>query len=87
MIEIVDKDMHTHLKERMEQRGITRSEIERTLNKGWKSLMPRRLWVGDRVYTSRGSQTGDEGCDLKSRNANPSLMNLQKVTLFTFQFL
>lgn len=37
MIEIVDNDLHTHLKARMEQRGITRAEIERTLNEGWKA--------------------------------------------------
>ncbi len=60
MIKIVDNDLHTHLKARMEQRGITRAEIERTLNEGWKAkdaksgtigkvfIFPyNRTWQGD----------------------------------------
>ena len=30
-----DSDLHPHLEARMRQRGITRSEIEETLNQGW----------------------------------------------------
>lgn len=60
MIKIVGNDLHTHLKARMEQRGITRAEIERTLNEGWKAkdaksgtigkvfIFPyNRTWQGD----------------------------------------
>lgn len=32
---ITEADLHPHLKARMEQRGIAREEIERTLNEGW----------------------------------------------------
>lgn len=34
-MQINDSDFHAHLTARMEQRGITRLEIERTLNEGW----------------------------------------------------
>jgi len=37
LISISDADLHAHLKARMAQRGITRAEIERTLNEGWKA--------------------------------------------------
>ncbi|MFO7772827.1 MAG: DUF4258 domain-containing protein [Dehalococcoidia bacterium] len=30
-----DSDLHPHLEARMRQRGITRAEIEETLNHGW----------------------------------------------------
>ena len=46
MIKIVDNDLHTHLKARMEQRGITRVEIERTLNEGWKAKDAKSGTVG-----------------------------------------
>ena len=32
---ITEADLHPHLRARMEQRGITRQEIEHTLNAGW----------------------------------------------------
>ncbi|HID31526.1 MAG TPA: DUF4258 domain-containing protein [Desulfobacterales bacterium] len=32
---IADEDLHPHLKARMLQRGVTREEIEQTLNEGW----------------------------------------------------
>ena len=32
---ITEADLHPHLQARMEQRGITREEIEHTLNAGW----------------------------------------------------
>jgi len=35
MIEISNSDLHAHLKTRMEQRGITKEEIEYALNEGW----------------------------------------------------
>jgi hypothetical protein len=34
-IQITDTDLHVHLKARMVQRGISKEEIERTLNEGW----------------------------------------------------
>jgi len=37
MIKISDADIHNHLKARMVQRGITRDEIETTLNEGWNA--------------------------------------------------
>ncbi len=37
MIEISDNDLHAHLKARMEQRGITKEEIEYVLNEGWNA--------------------------------------------------
>ena len=46
MIKIVDNDLHTHLKARMEQRGITRAEIERTLNEGWKAKDAKSETIG-----------------------------------------
>ncbi|MFA0784769.1 DUF4258 domain-containing protein [Fervidibacter sacchari] len=32
---VTEKDIHPHLRARMEQRGVTLEEIERTLNEGW----------------------------------------------------
>ena len=37
-IQIAEKDLHTHLKARMAQRGVTREEIEQTLNEGWEAV-------------------------------------------------
>jgi len=34
-IQIAEADLHPHLRARMRQRGITREEIEQTLNRGW----------------------------------------------------
>ncbi len=36
-IKITEKDLHPHLKARMQQRGVTLHEIERTLNEGWEA--------------------------------------------------
>jgi hypothetical protein len=33
-IKITEKDLHPHLKARMQQRGVTQQEIERALNEG-----------------------------------------------------
>lgn len=46
MIKIVDNALHAHLKARMEQRGITRAEIERTLNEGWKAKDAKSGTIG-----------------------------------------
>ena len=37
MFRITDSDLHPHLRARMRQRGVTREEIEKTLNEGWRS--------------------------------------------------
>ena len=34
-IRVTEENLHPHLRARMQQRGITRAEIERTLNEGW----------------------------------------------------
>lgn len=36
-----EADLHPHLKARMDQRGITREEIEQTLNEGWEAIDAR----------------------------------------------
>lgn len=40
-----DSDFHPHLRARMQQRGVTKEEIERTLSDGWKAddSKPRTL--------------------------------------------
>jgi len=37
-IEVLEADLHPHLKARMLQRGVTKEEIERALNNGWEAL-------------------------------------------------
>lgn len=37
LIQITKGDIHTHLRARMAQRGVTEEELERTLNEGWKA--------------------------------------------------
>lgn len=34
---VAEADLHFHLRMRMQQRGVTREEIERTLNEGWEA--------------------------------------------------
>jgi len=46
LISISDADLHAHLKARMAQRGITRAEIERTLNEGWKARDAKSGTIG-----------------------------------------
>jgi hypothetical protein len=36
-VRITHRDLHPHLRARMHQRGVTREEIERTLNEGWEA--------------------------------------------------
>lgn len=60
MIRISDADLHPHLLARMVQRGITKDEIEKTLNEGWEAddskpgtygkvlVLPyHRVWEGE----------------------------------------
>lgn len=49
MIKISEADLHAHLKARMAQRGITREEIEKTLNEGWKAKDAKSGTIG-KVY-------------------------------------
>jgi hypothetical protein len=37
-IQITPADLHPHLQARMNQRGISRDEIEQTLNEGWDAI-------------------------------------------------
>jgi hypothetical protein len=37
MAPIIPEDLHPHLRARMEQRGVTQAEIERTLDNGWEA--------------------------------------------------
>jgi len=46
VIEISDNDLHAHLKAPMEQRGITRAEIARTLNDGWEAKDAKSGTIG-----------------------------------------
>jgi hypothetical protein len=36
-VRVTGKDLHPHLKARLQQRGITLQEIERALNEGWEA--------------------------------------------------
>jgi len=38
---VTETDLHPHLKARMEQRGISLEEIQRTLNEGWAATDAR----------------------------------------------
>ena len=49
VIKILNSDLHAHLKARMVQRGITREEIERTLNEGWEAKDAKSGTIG-KVY-------------------------------------
>jgi len=37
LIKISYADFHAHFKARMEQRGVTREEVEKTIGEGWES--------------------------------------------------
>jgi len=37
LIQVKDEDIHSHLRARMLQRGVSREEIEVTLNQGWEA--------------------------------------------------
>lgn len=45
-IRIADADLYPHLRARMHQRGITREEIERTLNEGWEASDAKQGTLG-----------------------------------------
>jgi len=41
-VRITEEDLHGHLQARMSQRGITKEEIERTVNEGWEAADAKR---------------------------------------------
>jgi hypothetical protein len=45
-IRVTEEDIHPHLRARMHQRGISREEIERTLNEGWEASDARPGTLG-----------------------------------------
>ena len=58
-IQIAERDVHPHLKARMDQRGVTQGEIEITLNDGWgatdaKSLHWEELWCFPTTPSGKG---------------------------------
>ena len=60
MINISNADLHAHLKARMAQRGITRAEIERTLNEGWEAKDAKPGTIGKVfVFPYNGTWEGD----------------------------
>lgn len=46
LTQITEKDLHEHLRARMEQRGITRDEPERALREGWDAVDAKPGTVG-----------------------------------------
>lgn len=45
-IRITEEALHTHLRARMSQRGVTKEEIEQTLNEGWEAVDAKRGTLG-----------------------------------------
>jgi len=45
-VRLSDADLHPHLRARMAQRGVTREELERTLNEGWEATDARPGTLG-----------------------------------------
>jgi hypothetical protein len=43
---ITDTNIHPHLQARMRQRGVTREEIERTINDGWQATDAKQGTLG-----------------------------------------
>ncbi len=59
MVRITDADLHPHLSDRMEQRGVTREEMERTLNEGWNAADAKLGTFGKvMVFTYGGEWEG-----------------------------
>jgi len=56
-VEVLEEHLHPHLRARMLQRGVTREEIERTLNDGWERYCPLdgngEVWQG---FSEEGKQ-------------------------------
>ena len=58
-IRVLEADLHPHLKARMQQRGITRQEIEHVLNEGWKAGDAKTGTLGKvLVFAYRGEWEG-----------------------------
>ena len=45
-IVINESDIHHHLRTRMQQRGISKEEIENTINKGWDAVDAKEGTIG-----------------------------------------
>jgi len=59
-IRVTEADLHPHLRARMHQRGITREEIEQTLNEGWEATDAKPGTLGKvMVFPDEGEW---EGC-------------------------
>lgn len=58
-IHLTDEDLHSHLLARMGQRGVSRDEIERTLNEGWEASDVKRGTFGKCfVFSSQAEWEG-----------------------------
>ena len=58
-IHLANRDLHPHLRERMSQRGVTREEIERTLNEGQEAKDAKAGTLGEvLVFQSEGEWEG-----------------------------
>ena len=83
MIKISDDDLHPHLKARMTQRGITKDEIERVLNEGWKAADAKSGTLGKVfVFLYNGVWEGDF-CEEKEVSVYYKLVNDTVVLLTT----
>jgi len=45
-VRVAEADLHPHLRARMDQRGVSREEIEQTLNEGWEATDAKRGTLG-----------------------------------------
>ena len=55
-IRVAEEALHSHLKARMLQRGVTLQEIERTLNNGWDALDAKPGVLGKVMVFSYNSE-------------------------------
>ncbi len=54
-----DSDLHPHLRARMLQRGVTKKEIEKVLNDGWKATDAKSGTLGKAfVFSYKGDWEG-----------------------------
>lgn len=58
---IKDSDIHHHLRARMKQRGISKEEIEITINEGWKADDAKEGTIG-KVFVFRYNNYWMQSC-------------------------
>ncbi|MGQ9600071.1 MAG: DUF4258 domain-containing protein [Anaerolineae bacterium] len=59
-IQVIEADLHPHLRARMLQRGISREEIEQTLNEGWDAADAKAGTLGKvMVFPYQAEWEGD----------------------------